>query len=285
MFKIKKSSKLLNYILSGTLLSSFLISSASALEIPTIFRGMEPSSHQIWSTDTPDISDFEEGYSEDESENFSENESEGDSEDESENFSENESEGDSEDESENNSENESEDNIEKREKKAEIFLLKMKILRTTRDLESKIENAKRTLESYNLSPNDRVYLSLVLQSTYETILHYISNANIMNISTSDKSLMETQYFQKTLDEKINMYRINNPNSSFNYEVITTPGIMCSRLFMDIFNTSHLWAREQYDFTVDFANQILTQHLQSFVDSVCGRNTFDIMIIHKLSQQS
>ena len=269
MFKIKKSSKLLNYILSGTLLSSFLISSASALEIPTIFRGMEPSSHQIWSTDTPDISDFEEGYSEDESENFSENESEGDSEDESEN----------------NSENESEDNIEKREKKAEIFLLKMKILRTTRDLESKIENAKRTLESYNLSPNDRVYLSLVLQSTYETILHYISNANIMNISTSDKSLMETQYFQKTLDEKINMYRINNPNSSFNYEVITTPGIMCSRLFMDIFNTSHLWAQEQYDFTVDFANQILTQHLQSFVDSVCGRNTFDIMIIHKLSQQS
>lgn len=277
MFKIKKSSKLLNYILSGTLLSSFLISSASALEIPTIFRGMEPSSHQIWSTDTPDISDFEEGYSEDESEDYSE--------DESENFSENESEGDSEDESENNSENESEDNIEKREKKAEIFLLKMKILRTTRDLESKIENAKRTLESYNLSPNDRVYLSLVLQSTYETILHYISNANIMNISTSDKSLMETQYFQKTLDEKINMYRINNPNSSFNYEVITTPGIMCSRLFMDIFNTSHLWAQEQYDFTVDFANQILTQHLQSFVDSVCGRNTFDIMIIHKLSQQS
>lgn len=162
MFKFNKSFKLLSYILSVTFLTLSMISPIFALDTFSI-KSIETSSqpyHTIRRS-TPDTENEQDVI------NFQNG-------------------------SESESESESENGPQSEERASTLG----QIVETANKLESKIENTKRILQSYDLSPNDKIYLELILKSTYESAKNYITNISSMVADSDTKFLMYKQHFEK-----------------------------------------------------------------------------------------
>lgn len=156
-----------------------------------------------------------------------------------------------------------------------IVVARELINRVEHELELKIEDTKHSLENYFFSDDDRIYLSLILQSTYETAKHFTLNIKPLNISNDSKLLMYVQYFKKTIDEKVNAYISQHPDFSIPSRDKTDICNLCSCTLLYIFKTAHDWSQQQFLFSGYFANHILSKYLQGFVNDVCRSYAFII----------
>lgn len=146
---------------------------------------------------------------------------------------------------------------------------------TKRKLEFRIENIKHTLKNFILSDNDIIYLSLFLQSTFESLIYFRKNINPLSITNDSKTRKYIQYFRETKDRKINSYLSQHPCFSISGKEVIALGNLCSNTFVYIFNTAYYWSCLPLIFAKYFAYYIISKYLQEFVNYVCKNHTFEV----------
>lgn len=146
-------------------------------------------------------------------------------------------------------------------------------------LQTKIENAKRSLENYNLSIRDYVYLKMVLESIRSGIMNYCSNIGPMDIDEATKYSMYREYIDKKINERLNNFRKNNPEFQVDVERLSGAKELCLDVFTYIFSTANYWATKRLDPSIDYANQIILNYLQNFANIVCRAGYFSVGMLY------